>query len=358
MRSAPSLDYDPVATIARPLQERMAAASTSRVATPQYSTISFLALGERRITSYPIEDAPSSSHSKRRRTHPPRDATVMEEWLSEWDTAPSDPLPSDIKPLDLLCEANWIDFDLYKHSQKANEVWLHHYCPDMVPEASARQVLEYDEEQRRCLEQTEYAVRETERAQSRLEVKRAARRKNVDLIDMTEDDAPERTNIPITYGEYKARQASLTLKREEQRLRRRVPHLYDSSSRSSNPPQAQGPPVHDMPQYQMAPEYSLNLLSPMGRHDEKLLPRPQYRYNQSYGTFFDKMTGEHAIGSRNESFADRLSREHAIGSRSESFTDRMTREHAMEHAIGSRSEAYGYRPNYHEHLQLILNPVQ
>jgi hypothetical protein len=324
MRSAPSLDYDPVATIARPLQERMAAASTSRVATPQYSTISFLALRERRITSYPIEDAPSSSHSKRRRTHPPRDATVMEEWLSEWDTAPSDPLPSDIKPLDLLCEANWIDFDLYKHSQKANEVWLHHYCPDMVPEASARQVLEYDEEQRRCLEQTEYAVRETERAQSRLEVKRAARRKNVDLIDMNEDDAPERTtftltwgeckarkaaltskrnhqaarrnkvdlidvieddapertNIPITYGEYKARQASLTLKREEQRLRRRVPHLYDSSSRSSNPPQAQGPPVHDMPQYQMAPEYSLNLLSPMGRHDEKLLPRPQYRYNQ------------------------------------------------------------------------------
>lgn len=135
----------------------------------------------------------------------------MNEWNDEWRTAPYDPLPSNINPLHLLFEPTWVHLDAHTHAQKVKDVLLVHYCPDMVPEARAHQDLEMEQEQRRYFEEdTEDVIQRAQKALSRAAVVRAARRTNVDLIDMTEDGTSHRDARRRIQGDFDTRQKLCT----------------------------------------------------------------------------------------------------------------------------------------------------
>jgi hypothetical protein len=296
-----SLEYGAVATIARPLQERITATSTSRLVTLQYSKHSARALGKQRQTSNTVGNTMAPSQNKKRRFDLFRDAAVMDEWHSEWDTAPYDPLPSNLKPLKLLCEPTWVHLDSHKHVRNTNDVLLVHYSPSIIPEARARQDLELQKEQRRYLEEdSEYAVTESQRALSRLEVVKDPGRTDVEFIDMTQEEARERKVLSSTFATSKEHRAPFAASSTQQYLYRRVPHLYDSSSKF-NPPEAQGTPVWKEPRYQIPPQHDVNASLPRRIHSSGLMQQyPQYRYRPSYDPFTDKIAPEYAIRLRSE----------------------------------------------------------
>jgi hypothetical protein len=120
-------------------------------------------------------------------------AVTMDEWLSEWRTAPDDPIPSNIRDLFLLQETAWIN--LGTHAQKAQNVLLRHYYADMVPEARAQQELKRQQERKvrtyRYHGHGSVEVSwESERAKERQEVIKAAQRSYA--IDLSGHDTVQK----------------------------------------------------------------------------------------------------------------------------------------------------------------------
>ncbi|KAH3905959.1 hypothetical protein HBH56_211280 [Parastagonospora nodorum] len=112
------------------------------------------------------------------------DAHIMNDWYQEWSTASKDPLPSNIRPMNILSEPVRGHRNAPQHRPK--EVWLDHYEPDMVPEGRVLQNVRAEREERRYLEEdAESVVRQAERTIDRLEVMEATRRSNV--VDLTGD---------------------------------------------------------------------------------------------------------------------------------------------------------------------------
>jgi hypothetical protein len=123
--------------------------------------------------------------------HDPKDAMVMNSWLSEWATAPHDPLPSYPDPLLLLTEPTAIN--MKAHARNAKKVFLCHFYEHMIPEGRAQQETrsrkaEERKAKKRSLQDacTETAA-EAEKEDGRKRVRRAVRQ--ADVIDLTEDDA-------------------------------------------------------------------------------------------------------------------------------------------------------------------------
>jgi hypothetical protein len=144
----------------------------------------------RRIQPQPIttairsNKASSSGQVKLSNIYVDHDAAVMNDWHDEWKTAPSDPLPSNIKQLLLLCEPTWNHLDAA--SRKPRKVLLEHYYPEMVPEARAQQDLRTECEEKSYLEKdAECTFWYRERPLERQDVVRAARRSKV--IRLTQD---------------------------------------------------------------------------------------------------------------------------------------------------------------------------
>lgn len=126
--------------------------------------------------------------------HDQKDAMVMNSWLSEWATAPYDPLPSYPDPLLLLTEPTAIN--MKTHTRNAKKVYLCHFYEHMIPEGRAQQETrsrkaEERKAKKRSLQDacTDTAA-EAEKEDGRKRVRRAVRQ--ADVIDLTEDDAPRK----------------------------------------------------------------------------------------------------------------------------------------------------------------------
>ncbi|KAF1912922.1 hypothetical protein BDU57DRAFT_532058 [Ampelomyces quisqualis] len=155
-----------------------------------------------RITTPMLHD--SDPHST---SHISQEAHTMDSWLGEWETASSDPLPSDIRSLWLLLSPT--SLNLKKHARSAQDAELIHYCPDMAPKGRAEQELRLGEEQderlRFRLEQGEEELaRNIERHKERNAVLKQSRR--VKVIDLTEDPTIDgnalrsiRSNLPTRH---------------------------------------------------------------------------------------------------------------------------------------------------------------
>jgi hypothetical protein len=129
-------------------------------------------------------DVPYKSQATISSNHRDHDADITNDWYQEWSTASKDPLPSNIRPMNILSEPAWGHRNAPQHRPK--EVWLDHYEPDMVPEGRALQDLRAMHEEKRYLEEdAESVVRQAERTIDRLEVMEAARRSKV--VDLTGD---------------------------------------------------------------------------------------------------------------------------------------------------------------------------
>lgn len=118
-------------------------------------------------------------------------AATMNAWRNEWDTAPSDLLPSNIRPLSLLLEP--ADVDLRNHERTAENVSLVHYVPTLVPEGRAAQDRELEQLQDEIKVEwynTQQEKLMEERHRARRAVVQAAR--HAEVIDLTDDNVPER----------------------------------------------------------------------------------------------------------------------------------------------------------------------
>jgi hypothetical protein len=170
------------------------------------------------------------------------DAT-MNAWLNEWDTAPGDPLPSNIRPLSLLLEPAAID--PRDHKRTATNVSLVHYVPTLVPEGRAAQDRELEQLQDEIEEAWHNAQYEKilgERKKERQAVVEAAR--HAEVIDLTDDNILERkplasiprvVNMPI---QMHWDSASETFVHRRTLLRKQPPQLYPPAFK---PPQTFAP---------------------------------------------------------------------------------------------------------------------
>jgi hypothetical protein len=114
---------------------------------------------------------------------------TMNEWLDEWQTAPYDPLPSNIRALSLLQEPAGLDLDTYE--RMAPNVLLGHYYPDMIPEGRVQQDLQREQKRKerangRVDRSLEDVIQENRRAKERQGVINAA--KSAWTIDLTTED--------------------------------------------------------------------------------------------------------------------------------------------------------------------------
>jgi len=115
-----------------------------------------------------------------------QESIMMDDWHSEWATAPCDPLPSNLNHLYLLNEP--ANIDMKDHALRAEKVSLIHYDINLVPEGRAQQELRWAEEaaERRLKQDVEDFVCEMERAERREQVVKAAKR--AEVVDLTEDE--------------------------------------------------------------------------------------------------------------------------------------------------------------------------
>jgi hypothetical protein len=107
---------------------------------------------------------------------------IMNDWHSEWATAPQDPLPSNLNRLFLLNNPARINLKL--HPQKARRASLIHYAVGFVPEGRLQQEKQWAHEKRDLHHKqgAEKFVRDMERSQKRRKVAMAAN--EADAIDV------------------------------------------------------------------------------------------------------------------------------------------------------------------------------
>jgi hypothetical protein len=121
--------------------------------------------------------------------HDSQHVITMNEWLDEWQTAPYDPLPSNIRALSLIQKPAGLDLDT--HERMAPNVLLGHYYPDMIPEGRAQQDLQREQKRKerangRADRSLENVIRENRRDKERQGVINAA--KSAWTIDLTAED--------------------------------------------------------------------------------------------------------------------------------------------------------------------------
>jgi hypothetical protein len=141
-----------------------------------------------RQTSSPTAIGIFDHYQARLRTSEINDMATMNDWHSEWATAPHDPLPSapNLKPLVLLNTPAKINLRL--HAQRTERVSLVHYDVDLIPEGRRLQDLKWERERRemRLKQDAEELVHRMERAEKREGVLSAAR--NSEIIDLTGEE--------------------------------------------------------------------------------------------------------------------------------------------------------------------------
>jgi hypothetical protein len=74
---------------------------------------------------------------------------IMDDWHSEWATAPQDPLPSNLRSLFLLNGPARINLKL--HPQKARRASLIHFDVDFVPEGRLQQEKRWAHDRRKLV---------------------------------------------------------------------------------------------------------------------------------------------------------------------------------------------------------------
>lgn len=117
------------------------------------------------------------------------DLSIMNDWHSEWETAPRDPLPSNPDRLFLLNKLAMINLKL--HSSRARKVKLIAWDGDHMPEGVRDQLKRWARERSEPrLKKDAEELAKLERSRKRVEVSRAA--KEADVIDLTGDGAENR----------------------------------------------------------------------------------------------------------------------------------------------------------------------
>ena len=121
------------------------------------------------------------------------DTLAMSDWHSVWDTAPNDPLPSNVNHLVLLDKP--ANIDLSSHAQKSMKVILVHYDATLVPEGRAQQDLRWKQElaERYLKQDAEDLALAMERKEARQHVVRAAQ--HAEVIDLTDDEIVDKRVI-------------------------------------------------------------------------------------------------------------------------------------------------------------------